>query len=71
MSNQPEAAWVEAARIAASELCESFAAMGDYNLELPPITENPASQVNSEDTQFFQKLVNGDYFNENFLAYAE
>ena len=70
MSRQPNAAWVEAARIAAERLQASFAAMEDYDLEMPPIPKSEGTLSNSEDPEFFERLVRGDYFDENFLADA-
>jgi hypothetical protein len=71
MSNQPEAAWVEAARIAAEHLQASFSAMEDYGLDIPPIVKTATDFTNSEDPEFFEALVRGDYFDQNFLADAE
>lgn len=71
MTNQPEAAWVEAAREAAGRTFEVLGSMDrdDLDLKLSPL--DCAKGTNSADSSFLDYLKNGEHLrNGEFLANA-
>ena len=71
MSNQPDAAWVEAAQKAADRTYDALAGMGDFDLNLQLVNEDEALTTNSVDKDFLDYLARGDHLNEKFLSGAK
>lgn len=71
MTNQPETAWVEAARIAAAKTHAALGAvMESIQLDIPLVSEAEAAATNSLDRSFLDYLKNGEHLTERFLANA-
>jgi hypothetical protein len=71
MTDQPQAAWVEAARIAAERTYEALAPMEQVDLHLQIVSENEATTTNSVDKEFLDYLGRGDHLTADFLAGAK
>ena len=71
MSNQPDAAWVEAAKEAADRTLSALEQMGHVDLELQIVDENDASSTNSVDDEFLDYLAAGRHLTDRFLSGAK
>lgn len=71
MTQQPDAAWVEAARTAAAEAYEALGPMVEIKLELPLVTKADAAATNSRDHSFLDSLERREHLDATFLAHAQ
>jgi hypothetical protein len=71
MTNQPEAAWVEAAREAANRTYDALGSIDDIALPLDIVKEEEATGTNSLDTAFLDYLASGAHLTDRFLANAQ
>ncbi|WP_395391526.1 hypothetical protein WBP07_12800 [Novosphingobium sp. BL-8A] len=71
MTNQPEQAWVEAARTAAQRTYESLGDMTHLDLGLQVVDKEDATGTNSLDRDFLDYLVSGKHLTDSFLANAQ
>jgi len=71
MTDQPNSAWVEAARIAGAKTHDALGPVMDgLQLEIEVVSEAEAAGTNSLDRSFLDYLKNGEHLSDGFLANA-
>lgn len=70
MDNQPDTAWVEAAREAADRVFSAIESINDADLDLKLTSLETVKGTNSADSSFLDYLSRGEHLKGSFLANA-